>query len=82
MINYALHVAFSLQAGANPNLYYTGFSPLASAAKEGDKKFLKCLLEAKADPNAFQSVKFYVYFAMIHFLLVISSASLVAGILL
>ncbi|XP_042020523.1 ankyrin-1-like isoform X1 [Salvia splendens] len=44
-----------LEAGANPNLYYTGLSPLSSAAKEGDTKFLKRLLEAKADPNSFQA---------------------------
>ncbi|XP_042018902.1 uncharacterized protein LOC121766703 [Salvia splendens] len=41
-----------LEAGADPNLFFSGISPLGVAAKEGDTKFLKRLLKAKADPDA------------------------------
>ncbi|KAG6396820.1 hypothetical protein SASPL_142977 [Salvia splendens] len=42
-----------LEAGANPNVHYTGLSPLGFAAKQDDTKFLKRLLEAKANPDSF-----------------------------
>ncbi|KAL1568698.1 ankyrin repeat and SOCS box protein 2-like isoform X1 [Salvia divinorum] len=41
-----------LEATANPNFYHAGLNTLASAVKEGDTKFLKYLLKAKADPNS------------------------------
>ncbi|XP_047973581.1 ankyrin-1-like [Salvia hispanica] len=41
-----------LEAGADPNLFFSGISPLGVAAIEGDTKFLKRLLKAKADPDA------------------------------
>ena len=78
-----LSSTFSLQAGADPNLFFSGISPLGVAAIEGDTKFLKRLLKAKADPDA---VNFYISL----FLLSYNSSSncdffslsLVAGILL
>ncbi|KAL1568720.1 E3 ubiquitin-protein ligase mib1-like [Salvia divinorum] len=48
-------LAVLLAAKANPNLYFSGLSPLGFAAKEGDTIFLKCLLQAKADPNLVQT---------------------------
>ncbi|KAG6394080.1 hypothetical protein SASPL_144659 [Salvia splendens] len=41
----------SLQANANPSVYFNGFSPLSAAARDDDTKFLTSLLAAKADPN-------------------------------
>ncbi|XP_042025226.1 ankyrin-1-like [Salvia splendens] len=41
-----------LEAGADPNLFFSGISPLGVAATEVDTKFLKRLLKANADPNA------------------------------
>lgn len=49
---------FSLQGDADPNGYYGGFSPLLYAAREGDTKYLKRLLQAGADPNADVNIYF------------------------
>ncbi|XP_042020513.1 inversin-B-like isoform X3 [Salvia splendens] len=48
-------LAFLLAAKANPNMYVSGLSPLGFAAKEGDTRFLKCLLRSNADPNLVQT---------------------------
>ncbi|KAL1568716.1 poly [ADP-ribose] polymerase tankyrase-1-like isoform X2 [Salvia divinorum] len=55
-----------LEADADANLYCGGSSPLASAAKEGDTKFLKCLLKAGADPNSLDIFKPIEEAAMVH----------------
>ncbi|XP_042020526.1 poly [ADP-ribose] polymerase tankyrase-1-like isoform X2 [Salvia splendens] len=55
-----------LEADADPNLYCGGPSPLASAAKEGDTKFLKRLLEAGSDPNSLDIFKPIEEAAMVH----------------
>ena len=71
VLSYRLRSTFSLQVGADPNLYCGGSSPLTSAAKEGDTKFLKRLLEAGSDPNSL------VIFSVSLYLPVISSDILI-----
>ncbi|XP_047968382.1 poly [ADP-ribose] polymerase tankyrase-1-like isoform X2 [Salvia hispanica] len=55
-----------LEVGADPNLYCGGSSPLTSAAKEGDTKFLKRLLEAGSDPNSLDIFKPIEEAAIVH----------------
>lgn len=54
---------FCLQAGADPNNFSYGLSPLAHAAKEGDTQFLNSLLNAGANPDLASMVNFNVSIA-------------------
>ena len=55
----------SLQANADPNVYFNGFSPLSAAARDDDTKFLTSLLAAKADPNLKEEVSFFVSLSLL-----------------